>query len=253
MNHLGCFFLISSIVSLSSVRIASANKKDDIKATRLLVQMLGDSDEHQTDDALKILGASGQKSRYRLVASQVMAVLDIKAQKYSEAWKQLKGHEDKLESAPASLSLGHETLKLWLLIEANRQPQSDEQFRKVVKLILDHDISEESRLKGIAVLGKLMGICDSLDGNSTINSKLIETASKALNAQLTPMAKTEFNRCLEKSHNLFNRLSQYMETLEGLNKEQSNELLTAINADMIQAKEAVGQCNSEIDEQKRNT
>jgi len=82
---------------------------------------------------------------------------------------------------------------------------------------------------------------------------LIETASKALNAQLTPMAKTKFNRCLEKSHNLFNQLSQHMETLKGLNKEQSNELLTAINADMIQAREAVGQFNFEIDEQKRNT
>ncbi len=102
---------------ICSVCATNRSSASETLACRQLADLVA-ADDVDLAKAKGLVTAAGSSPQLKCVAGQAMALLLIRSNQFSEAWKQLAALDSLIPSVAPAIGLQQKKLKLWLLIEA---------------------------------------------------------------------------------------------------------------------------------------
>ncbi len=183
---------------LSNLAIGEENE-----AIRELVRVVGVDEVAQWNEAPKLFASIADDSKLKPVASQAIAILEIRQGNYSKAWKILASQSNILEAAPVSLRSGHEKWRLWLLLEAESKDAAESQFKRLVMIAISKELPDAERKDVGSFFGGIFGFLESAGDGSPIARSTVEKGKGALEAIESKNAVEQFRsaRCLAEQCN----------------------------------------------------
>ncbi len=151
-------------------------------AVRQLVELVGQQQPVDLAKASGLRTAAGERAQLKCIAHQSMAMLMIRNQQFSDAWKQLAAVDGMIAETSLGVRLQQSKLKLWLLVEA-KDPNADEQLKTLVRQVIDPEMKENDRQDVCAFLGKLLFILDSSEGPCGVSKATTDRARLVLETQ----------------------------------------------------------------------
>jgi hypothetical protein len=169
--------LIALYVFASSISDICAGESE---ATRTLVGLVGNEEVGDEKEVSSLYTSIALDSIYKPVASQSLALLQMRQGKYAEAWKLLSAQTDGLSSMPMSFRVGNEKLMLWLWLQAGSASQAESQFNKLVNAAIHKDLQDPDRRDICHFLGGIIGMLQSSGDTSCIAAATLEQGRASL-------------------------------------------------------------------------
>ncbi len=171
-----CWLCLATYVCVQST-LAS-----DTLSCRQLVQLVGDEKPVDQQLARELMSAASTTPQLKCVAAEAMALLLIRDNDYSAAWSQMNSESTAMASAPRSVQLECEKIKLWLLVEA-RSTNADAQLKRLVSMTIHADTDDSDRQDASYFLGKLLKLLDSCETTCGVKRETIDRAREILSKQ----------------------------------------------------------------------
>lgn len=173
-----CIFAFMLVVGMQ-VDVLPAS---DTLACRQLTDMVGHWQPIDWGQATTLRTEAGSHPQLKCLAQQSMALLFIRSNRFSEAWKQLAEIDVLLNDASVGIRLQQAKLKLWLLVEA-RSPQAEEQLKTLVTQVLKSDMKENDRQDACLFLGKLLKLLHGCEKSCGVSKPIIDRTKQLLETQ----------------------------------------------------------------------
>ncbi len=171
------FFIAILIVTLP---FALAGDKEDKAATSALIAIIESGKTGQTAQAEKLFESIPANSNVKPVAAYSLAVVQIRDQQFSPAWKVLTTPLKAVGAIPDSIKFGGERLKLWLLLEAGSAEKAELQFKRLVTMSLGADSANGDQSASCSLIGGVVGMLKSDENASCISLATLEKAKELL-------------------------------------------------------------------------
>jgi hypothetical protein len=120
----------------------------------------------------------------RPVSMQALALLEIQAGRYSEAWKHLVSKPSANQNS--ALQAGNDRLKLWLLLEAHSCDKAEGQFKRLVVSTIGTRTESKDLADTIEFLGGVIGFAEFQPHDSCVSMDVLEKARIALGKVKSP-------------------------------------------------------------------
>ena len=154
------------------------------------------------------------------VAAFSLALVQIRDQQFSPAWKVLSNIEGKV---PDSITFGKERLKLWLLLEAGSVEKAEPQFKRMVTMSLGADSANEDQTANCSFVGGVVGMLKT-DGNAAcIPPPTLDKAKEVLLTKVeTKNAKIKLEEKLAEASKWGEELSALADKFESMGIENAD-------------------------------
>ncbi|MCY3012790.1 MAG: hypothetical protein NTY42_23575 [Planctomycetota bacterium] len=151
--------LVGIFIPLSSVVLADDTEVDRAKSIIAMIQQPNSPDRNRVDD---VLAQIPLQSPLRQVASQAACIVHIQQGQFEDALKCLQS--DPLNaSSSASLQLGEQRLRLWLLLEMESKEESGAVLKTIVNLAISGTLEDSERESLTEWLGAVSGMLKTED------------------------------------------------------------------------------------------
>ena len=215
MSRLLTFLLIMSLATRCELACAS-----DTLACRQLADLVAQTQPVDMAKVAALQSEAGTQPQLKCIAHQSTALLWIRANRFSDAWKQLAEVDAIVNESSPGVRLEQAKLKLWLLVEA-RSPKAEEQLRAVVTQLLKADM-KETELQDVSIfLGKLLKLLHGCETSCGISKATIERAKQALQTQSSQTAAAAFQAGWTKSQDWEQEMRSLLARCAGKAKTQS--------------------------------
>jgi hypothetical protein len=155
--------LVGIFIPLSSVLLADNTDVDRAKSIIAMIQQPNSPDRNRVDDLLATIPLH---SPLRPVASQAACIVHIQQGQFADALKCLQSAPANTSSA--SLQLGEQRLKLWLLLEMESSEEFDAMLRNIVNLSISDTLENSEQESMIEWLGAVSGMLQTEDQPTAI-------------------------------------------------------------------------------------
>ena len=151
--------LVGIFIPLSSVVLADDTEVDRAKSIIAMIQQPNSPDRNRVDD---VLAQIPLQSPLRQVASQAACIVHIQQGQFEDALKCLQS--DPLNaSSSASLQLGEQRLRLWLLLEMESKEELGAVLKTIVNLAISGTLEDSEHESLIEWLGAVSGMLQTED------------------------------------------------------------------------------------------
>lgn len=252
-----CYFqvFLSFVALLDSFDPTSSLVGGENEAARELVRLVGVDEADQWNEAPKLFATIAEDSKIKPIASQAMAILEIRQGNNSKAWKILASQSKVLELAPVPLRLGHEKLILWLLLEAESKDAAESQFKRLVTSSISQELPDVERRDAYSFLGSAIGMLLSAGDANCIPAATVEQGRTLLGTVGSKLALEQLRQGGELADQWHDDLQARIKEFENAGFEKSTEILKSQEqdyADAIRKESELKLANAE-DRKKRNT
>ena len=156
--------LVGIFIPLSSVLLADNTDVDRAKSIIAMIQQPNSPDRNRVDDLLATIPLH---SPLRPVASQAASIVHIQQGQFADALKCLQSAPANTSSS-ASLQLGEQRLRLWLLLEMESSEEFDAMLRNIVNLSISDTLENSEQESMIEWLGAVSGMLQTEDQPTAI-------------------------------------------------------------------------------------
>ncbi len=194
-------------------------------AARELVELLRRGEERNVTKGESIFVSIPNNSPARPIAAQALALLQIQDKQYSKAWNTLAS-ADVTKGVDSSLSMGHLSLKFWLLLQARSKRQAEDQCKQIVVEIVRCDPKEPNLPHVAGYLGRVLGMLRLQDADACVTAD-VQSKSRTALVGMKPEVARRFQEELESSVAWGEKLRDMWTKLESMdlvhrNSEQDN-------------------------------
>lgn len=173
------FTLVFALVIGTRVNLLRGS---DTLSCRQLTDIVGQSQPIDWVRAAALQTEAGSHPQLKCLAQQSMALLLIRSNRFSEAWKQLAEVDTLLNDTSVGLRFQQAKLKLWLLVQA-RSPQAEDQLKALVTQVLKTDTKENDRQDACLFLGKLLKVLHGCEVSCGVSKPIIDRTKQLLETQ----------------------------------------------------------------------
>lgn len=231
----GLFFIAIMIASLP---FGFAGDKEDKAAVSALIAIIESSKAGQADQAGKLFESIPANSTVKPVAAYSLALVQIRDQQFSQAWKVLTSPSNNEGAAPDSIKLGKERIKLWLLLEANSAEKAEPQLERLVTMSLVADAANGDQTASCSLIGSIVGMLKTDGGNACIKTPALEKAKQLLLTKVeSKNAKTKLEEQLAEASKWGAELSELVGKFESMGIDKADELNLSTQAEFERSKQ----------------
>ncbi len=181
------------------------------------------------------------------LAAQSMALLSIRANKYSDAWKHATSDPASLAAATRSVQLTGEKIKLWLLVEA-RSAQAEDQLKRFVTLVIHADTSEADRQDASYFLGKLLKLLDGSDASCGVSKTTVDRARQVMEAQSSKASVSMFQTGWTEAEQWHSQLLELVAKCQS--KSQTQATVDELSNDLIRQQKKTDEARQQQKQEK---
>jgi hypothetical protein len=197
IGHIAMY--LQSLLLAVAIGDAHSNLGDDSRQARALIGHVASDQADHWEQATRIFTLLPSESKWKPITTQAMALIEIRRGRYSEAWKLHASQSTKLGSASASMRLGHERLYMWLLLEAGLGKQAESQFKRLITIAINNELTDFERRELCDFLGSVIGMLQSPKGEKIISASILEKGRVALESLDSKTAVEQFKIGLQAS------------------------------------------------------
>jgi hypothetical protein len=243
------FFWILGI-GIGNFSVAQADGKERTTVVEL-IKLVNVQPVDQTQNAEKLFSSLPKESPYRTIASQSLAIIYIRANRYSDAWKALATLPSEAKQKTDSLSMGTARLRVWLLLEAQSKASAEKEFKQCVLQAIDKSASDADRKQCIEWLASAIGLLQSAEEDSCVSPETVDKAHKALERDATEVTKTRIHEQIDSAKSWAAELTERFSEFDVLGVEKAEALQMKHQSEFQEAKLELESLRKEMKEQDR--
>lgn len=202
--------LVGIFIPLSSVLLADNTDVDRAKSIIAMIQQPNSPDRNRVDDLLATIPLH---SPLRPVASQAASIVHIQQGQFADALKCLQSAPANASSA--SLQLGEQRLRLWLLLEMESNEQLGAILKKIVSLAISDKLNESEHESLIEWLGAVSGMLQTEDRPTALVMEIrnqLKTMGEALSMDSTESRfQVGFDKSSQRRNAIKARIAEFQE------------------------------------------
>ena len=248
------------LVCISSFCVA--DDKEELVSTRALIDIVEGEKLEQSEFAAKLFHLIPANSNAKPVAAHALALIQIREQKYSDAWKALTSQWEKQGVASDSIKFAKEKLKLWLLLEAESAGKAEEQFKHLATMTLGANSAGLEQNANCGFIGGVVGMLKTDANLSCIPQPILDKVVDVLVAKVeSKTAKSELEAKLMEASQWGAELSSLISKFESAGASKADEQNKSTQAELERTKQEqsklrddlkeAGGGKQELDEQRR--
>ena len=203
--------LVGIFIPLSSVLLADNTDVDRAKSIIAMIQQPNSPDRNRVDDLLATIPLH---SPLRPVASQAASIVHIQQGQFADALKCLQSAPANTSSS-ASLQLGEQRLRLWLLLEMESSEEFDAMLRNIVNLSISDTLENSEQESMIEWLGAVSGMLQTEDQPTAIviaRRNQLRTIGEALSMDSTGSRfQVGFDKSSQRRNAIKARIAEFQE------------------------------------------
>lgn len=228
---------------------AFAIQTDDNSASRELVALVRKNEKDSFRRGEELFRTTAD-SRLRPVACRALALLEIQAGRYPEAWKALTSKSSMADTG--SLLACHDRFLLWLLLEAHSHEQAELQFRKLVTFTASAGNGSIDGADTAGFLGGVIALLEHRGESSCVSAGMLSKGRTALEGLSNKVALHRYNSSYENVRAWANSLQACAESLRTLDVDQRSAQAAAIALQLADAKEKLSKQMTELRELRKD-
>ncbi len=200
---------------LSQAGMLRAEEKQDLEWCRQLIALLRENDPQRWRDGQRLINLIPADSPYRPVANQAKAVLSIRQQQYSQAWKELNSTPATTDKAPAVVRIEQSKLKLWLLLEARSASAAEAEIKNMTLLAIGKDVNDSERVDACMFLGGTCRMLEACRDKSVVSPTVRDKVRTLVTSQSYKSANSIFQTAYDDVSAWDNELRKYISRFQG--------------------------------------
>lgn len=203
--------LMGICIPLTSVLLADDTDVDRAKSIIAMIQQPDAPDRNRVDE---VLGLIPLQSPLRPVASQAACIVHIQQGQFADALKCLQSNPSNASSS-ASLQLGEQRLRLWLLLEMESIEQLGAVLKNIVSLAISDKLDNSEHESLIEWLGAVSGMLQTEDQPTALvmeTRNQLKTIVEALSMDSTGSRfQVGFDRSSQRGNAIKARIAEFQE------------------------------------------
>ena len=233
-------WLFLTAILCFSVPLGFADEKQDLAASNALIAIIESQDSAiQVNQAEDLFASIPAESKSKPLAAMAIALIYIRENRFSEAWRVLAAISKDQGSVPDSIKLGKERLKLWLLLEAGAGEKAEAQFKQVVTMTLGIDSASIDLLTAnCGLIGGVVGMLRADGKDSGVSISTLEKGKEVLLVKIkaknaTSKLEEQFAEASQRGHELLALVGRF----ESVGDEKAEKLNSSTQAEYQRIKQ----------------
>lgn len=248
MNPATCFCTMVAVIL--TITVASDRKREKEVVTKG-IRYLADDQEFDPEVVSALINEVDPSSPLRPVAFQACSYLCLKGKDYSRAWKLLSQNDSVIADSSQSMQLGHDRIKLWLMMESGQTEKATELLKRLVRKILNDELSTTDQRSLADFLGGICGVSIEDPHPSAIPREVITRSISLLEGHPSNSIATQFCTRLEAIRSAAAELSNVIDYMGDLSEQDAEAALRQAFSDLRSCESGLEIAREQYDIERR--